>query len=122
MSQFFDPLDLVQVKYEMLRRARVEGHTVAQAASAFGFSRVAFYQIRESYEKGGLPALLSKHRGPKHGHKITDTVLCFIDRCIAQDKMLKSADLSKRIQKKFGFSIHPRSIERALSRRQKKGR
>jgi len=121
-SEFFDPCDLVQVKYEMLRCVRVEGHTVAQAASTFGFSRVAFYQIKAAYEQGGLPALVPKHRGPKHGHKITDTVLNFIGNCMIEDKTLRSPALSKRVQKQFGFSVHPRSIERALSRRQKKGR
>jgi hypothetical protein len=121
-NEFFDPRDLVQVKYEMLRCVRVEGHTVARSASAFGFSRVAFYQIRATYEQGGLPALIPKHRGPKHGHKITDTVLGFIDRCMAEDKTLMPPALSKLIRKQFGFPVHPRSIERALSRRQKKGR
>ena len=33
---FFDPHDLVQVKYEMLRRTQSEGHSVTQAAAAFG--------------------------------------------------------------------------------------
>lgn len=37
-GEFFDPRDLVQVKYEMLRRVRVDGHSVTQAAAAFGFS------------------------------------------------------------------------------------
>ncbi len=31
---FFDARDLVQVKYEMLRRARQEGQSVSQAATA----------------------------------------------------------------------------------------
>ncbi len=36
---FFDSLDLLQVKYEMLRRAGEEGKPVTQAAAEFGFSR-----------------------------------------------------------------------------------
>ena len=121
-SEFFDPDDLVQVKYEMLRRVLVEGQTVAQAASAFGFSRVAFYQIKGAYEQGGLPALIPKRRGPKHAHKLTDAILSFIDQCRAEDKMLRAPALAKLVRKRFGFSVHPRSIERALSRRQKRGR
>ena len=31
-SPFFDPRDLIQVKYELLRRVRVEGEAVSQAA------------------------------------------------------------------------------------------
>ena len=33
---FFDPRDLVQVKYEMLRQVDVEGAPVARTADAFG--------------------------------------------------------------------------------------
>ncbi len=36
-SPFFDPEDLVQVKYEMLRRVREEGERVSAASAAFGF-------------------------------------------------------------------------------------
>ncbi len=121
-GEFFDPYDLVQVKYEMLRCVRAEGYTVAQAAATFGFSRVAFYQIKAIYEQGGLPALIPKQRGPKHGHKITDTVFAFINRCLAQDKTLSSPALAHLIRKQFGISVHPRSIERALARPLKKGR
>ncbi len=121
-NEFFDPHDLVQVKYEMLRRVLVEGHPVARAASAFGFSRVAFYQIKAAYEAGGLPALIPRPTGPKYGHKITKQVLGFIDRCLTTDKSLNASTLAKRVQKQFGFSVHPRTIERALSRHQKKGR
>ena len=32
-SDFFDPRDLVQVKYEMLRGVRLEGTCIAQAAA-----------------------------------------------------------------------------------------
>jgi len=120
-SDFFDPCDIVQVKYEMLRRVRIEGLSVTQAASAFGFSRVAFYQIRAAYEKGGLPALIPRRRGPKHAHKLTDTVLSFIDRCRGKDKTLRAPALATMVREQFGFSVHSRSIERALVRRRKKG-
>ena len=35
-SAFFDPNDLVQVKYEMLRSVEKDGRAVAEAAEAFG--------------------------------------------------------------------------------------
>ena len=43
-SEFLDARDLVQVKYEMVRRVRVDGAPVARAAAAFGFSRPSFYE------------------------------------------------------------------------------
>ena len=45
-SEFFDPRDLVQVKYEMLRRVRVERASVTEVTQAFGFSRPVFYQAQ----------------------------------------------------------------------------
>jgi hypothetical protein len=36
--EFFDPRDVVQVKYEMLRRVERDGLSVTQAARSFGFS------------------------------------------------------------------------------------
>ena len=41
-SQFLDPRDLVQVRYEMVRRVRAEGETVSAAAASFGFLYVGW--------------------------------------------------------------------------------
>jgi len=121
-SEFFDPRDLVLVKYEMLRRVRIEGQSVTQAAHAFGFSRVAFYQAQTAFEKEGVAGLIPKRRGPRHAHKLSDTVLGFIEQQRATDPTLRAGVLAAMIRKRFGLSVHPRSIERALQRRQKRGR
>jgi transposase len=121
-SEFFDPRDLVQVKYEMLRRVRVEGLPVSEAARAFGFSRVAFYRALTAFREHGLPGLVPKRPGPRQAHKLSDSVLDFIEQQQAEDKTLRAPALAKMVLKKFGLSVHPRSIERALFRRQKRGR
>src|SRR5881396_743976 len=66
---FFDPRDLVQVKYEMLRRGRAEGATVTEAAQVFGLSRPTYYQAQRALAQEGLPGLLPKRPGPKGAHK-----------------------------------------------------
>ncbi len=121
-SEFFDSRDMVLVKYEMLRRVRIEGQSVTQAARAFGFSRVAFYQARAAFRDQGLPGLLPKRRGPRRAHKLTKAVLEFIDRKRAAQSNLRSPALAEMIRQQLGLSVHPRSIERALARRAKKGR
>ena len=121
-SEFFDPRDVALVKYEMLRRVRVEGRSVSEAAKSFGFSRVAFYQARANFQTEGLPGLLPRRRGPKAASKVTDAVLEFIDRQRAADSHLVATALAKMLQKHLGLSVHPRSVERALARRSKKGR
>jgi len=120
-SEFFDPRDLVMVKYEMLRQARVEGQSITQAAAAFGLSRVTFYEAQAAFAEGGLPGLIPKRRGPKGAHKLTDELLTFLDQERAQDKTLRAPALADKVQERFGISVHPRSIERALARRQKGG-
>ena len=118
--EFFDPRDLVQLKYEMVRRVRLEGQTVTKAASAFGFSRLSFYHAQTTLEREGLGGLVPKKRGPKGPHKLTEEVMAFLARARIDDPSISSAELAKRVKKTFALRIHPRTIERALARREKK--
>ena len=121
--EFFDPRDLIQVRYEMLRRVHVDGVTIRRAARDFGVSRTTFYQIQSLLEQAGLPGLIPKRPGPRHAHKLGDEVLDFIllQRREA-DEPPRSDLLAEMVHREFGLSVHPRSIERALLRQQKKGR
>ena len=118
--EFFDPRDRVQVKYEMLRRVQREGHAVSRSAAAFGFSRPAFYQAQAAFQEGGLPALLPQKRGPKAAHKLTDDVLAFVRQARQDNPSVRPAVLVSLVKERYGITVHPRSIERALTRRQKK--
>ena len=121
-DEFFDSCDLVQVKYEMLRRVQTEGRPVSEAARIFGFSRVAFYQVQAAFANHGLPGLLPKRPGPRGAHKLSATVMEYLVQQRSQDQSLRAKDLAEMVLKKFNLSVHPRSIERALVKRQKKGR
>jgi transposase len=120
--EFFDPRDLVQVKYEMLRRVQSEGETVSQSAARFGFSRPSFYQAQAAFERGGLPALMARKRGPKRAHKLTPEVLAFVRQAQQEDSSLRPAGLAVLVKDRYGISVHPRSLERALTRSPKKPR
>jgi len=120
-NEFFDPRDLVQVKYEMLRQVREDGVSILKAAKMFGFSRVSFYQIQKAYKQKGLAGLMPRQRGPRHAHKLTKDVMSFISACRNKNASLRPVDLVSHIKQKFGLSVHPRSIERALQRQLKKG-
>jgi transposase len=121
-EEFFDPRDLVQVKYEMVRRVQAEGGTVTETAEAFGFSRPTFYHARRALGEEGLAGLLPKRPGPKGAHKLTEEVMAFVEELDAGDPGVGSEELSRRVSERFGLSVHPRSIERALERREKKRR
>lgn len=116
---FFDPRDLAQVKYEMLRAVEKEGRTVKQAAENFGFSRPAFYQAQSHFEQEGVSGLVKKRPGPKSAHKLTGEVMAFIEEKLQEGKPLGARKLCPMIKKKFGKDVHPRSIERAVMRRKK---
>ena len=121
-NEFFDSRDLVQVRYEMLRRVRVDGMSATEAARQFGFSRVAYYHALAALGQDGLPGLVPQRRGPKHAHKITDEVISFMAQAKSKDPALPVPELVKLVRERFGLTIHPRSIERALSKARKKGR
>ena len=106
----------------MLRRVRVDGQSVTEAASLFGFSRPTFYQAREAFERDGIAGLIPGKRGPRGAYKLTDEVLSFADELRRADSSLRAADLSDHIQRRFGVSAHPRSIDRALGQLEKKHR
>lgn len=119
-SEFFDPRDLVQVKYEMLRRYQTEGTAATSAAEDYGFSRVTFYQVLRRFEEEGMGGLLPKSRGPKGAHKLSEEVMALVETAAAEKPALRPADLSRLVKARFAVSVHPRSIERALVRRKKK--
>ena len=115
-SEFLDARDLVQVKYEMVRRARVDGEPVSRAAAAFGLSRPSFYSAQTALDQGGLAALVPARPGPKRAHKMTGEVVAFARERLAADPQLSSQALVELIAQCFGISVHRRSVERALQR------
>jgi len=119
--EFFDAHDTVQVKYEMLRRVQKDGWSVSKSAKIFGFSRNAFYQARTAFQRAGVFGLFRERPGPRGAHKFTKEVMDFIENSLEENSSLSTLDLLQIIKEKFGISVHRRSIERALQRRQKKG-
>ena len=118
---FFDARDLVQVKYEMVRRVDADGQSVTKAAAAFGFSRPSFYKARAALQADGLAGLVPRKRGPRGAHKLNEEVMLFLVQARSEDRSLDAPALARQVKSRFGVSVHPRSIERALRRRQKGG-
>ena len=121
-QEFFDPQDLTQVKYEMLRRVQKDALPISTAATHFGFSRPAFYKAQQDFTREGLAGLIPRRRGPKQGHKLTPEVLAFAKQIRTRDSSLRTPDLLRQIQKKFALQVHRRTLERALVAAKKKQR
>jgi len=117
-SPFFDPHDLVQVKYELLRRVRVDGDSVSHATALFALSRPTFYAAQAAWEHAGIVGLLPEPTGPRHAHKLTEDIIA---RLLPLAKTMSPAELAVWLQEQQHLTVHPRSIERALARSAKKG-
>ena len=80
-SEFLDARDMVQVKYEMVRRVRVEGEAVSRSAAEFGFSSPSYYQAASAIDTGGLAALVPAAPS-RRAHKMTDDVVACGTRAV----------------------------------------
>jgi transposase len=115
-SDFFDARDLVQVKYELVRRVQVDGWSVTRAVAAFGFSRPSFYDAAASLQAAGLPGLLAERPGPKRAHKLDAQVVAFVLEQLAAGAAERPRELVAEIEARYGVRVHPRSVERAVMR------
>ena len=120
-SEFFDPRDLPQLKYESLRALEVDGYSVTRAAGEFGLSRPTLYQAQDQFKKKGLEGLLPRKRGPKKPHKLTPEVRQHLQEITAADPGLNAQELARRLRRKFKVKVHPRTIEKALKAKAKRG-
>ena len=120
-SEFFDPGDLLQLKYEVLRALQHEGYSIARAAQEFGLSRPTIYQAQRQFRAGGLEALLPGKRGPKGAHKLTAEVREFMAQLRRDESALAPKELAARVHRRFALKVHPRTIEKAFHPKAKRG-
>ena len=119
-NPFFDPRDLLQTRYEMLRRHRIEGQSIVDATHAFGVSRPTFYHAQTAFAEKGLTGLLPRLRGPKGRHKLSSEVVQHILALKSKDPLITTTHCVQEIQRRFGISVHRRSLERALRSKKKR--
>ena len=119
-NPFFDPKDLVQVRYEMVRRHSIDGISISDVATAFGFSRPTFYKTQSALAADGLVGLVPRLRGPKGGHKLSDEVVSFVINLKAAHPELTTPQCLAAIEAQFSITLHRRSLERALAGKKKR--
>jgi transposase len=121
-QRFFDPLDKVQVKYEMLRAHLVDGASVVSVAAAFGFSRETFYQALRSFEECGLVGLRDDKSGRRHRLKLTEEDVAWIHQLAHQRPELSGQAIADQLERERGIQVKRRTVERLLAGGAKKGR
>ena len=114
-SEFFDPRDLVQVRYEMLRRVSVDDVSVTEAAAEYGVTRPTYYQAKASFDEAGIAGLVPRRRGPRGPHKLQGEVLALVQKQHVPGEPIRARELAEAIRQEFSVDIHPRTIERALA-------
>lgn len=119
---FFDPEDILQVKYEMLRSVSSGECTVSQASRQYGLSRESFYKNKASYEAGGLQSLIPRKTGPKGAHKLAACGCDFIDSYLRQHPNASVSEINRKMQESTDIHVHNRTIERYLSKKRQGSR
>jgi transposase len=120
-SDFFDPQDLLQLKYETLRALKAADYSIARAAIEFGLSRPTIYQAQSQFQAQGLEGLLPHKRGPKSPHKLTAKVREHLWKLTSAEPDVSALELTRRIRQRFKVKLHPRTVEKALNSKAKKG-
>src|SRR5438105_3405015 len=87
---FFDPHDMVQLKYETVRAVEVDGRPIAQAALDFGLSRPTIYEAQQNLRQAGVEGLLPQKRGPKKARKLTPEVRRYLEELVGSEPDLQA--------------------------------
>jgi len=118
-NEFYDPMDAVQVKYEMLRDGESGSRPIKDVAEDFGFSRATYYNIKEGFEKQGIASLFPDKTGPKHPHKLTQDLCSFVDEYISLNPEKRLLDILEAIYDKKKIKISRRTLERYLEKKKR---
>ena len=116
-NPYFDPQDLVQVKYEMLRAVKTDGLNVSDASKQFGFSRTAYYKIERRFSNAGVDGLCTQKTGPKLPSKITSDIEEYVTQLKEDDPGITNDDIVEKIWSEKGVSIHKRSLQRVQAKK-----
>lgn len=119
---FFDPNDLVQVKYEMLRSVEKKEYSISEASEKYGLSRQTYYINKSAIENGGLAALMPKKSGPKDGFKLKDEGRRFIDNYVSEHPDASPREINAAMATDTGITVHDRTVARYLSKKRQGSR
>jgi transposase len=113
---FFDPFDLPQVRYEMIRAGRVENISVADACKLFGFSREYFYKLERAFMARGYVALLGSTMGRRPIIALNQEIVNFIVHRKIEEPKLSGENLRQEIQRFYNVDCSRRTVERIVEK------
>jgi len=114
--EFFDSLDLPQVKYEMLRTARVDKVSVSDVCKLFGFSREYFYKLERAFMERGYVSLLGTTMGRRPLIAINQEIVNYIAHRKLNDSTISGESLRKEILSVYKVDCSRRTVERIIEK------
>jgi transposase len=113
---FFDPFDLPQVRYEMIRSARVEKMSVLEACQLFGFSREYFYKLERAFMSRGYIAMLGSTMGRRPIIALNQEIINFIAHQKIEQPGVSGEKLRQQIQRLYKVDCSRRTVERIVEK------
>ena len=113
---FFDALDLPQVKYELLRAARVDNISVVEACKLFGFSREYFYRLEKYFMERGYVSLIGSPMGRRPMIGLNHEIVTFIVHRKMEKPQLSGEALRKEILQQYSIDCSRRTTERIIEK------
>jgi len=113
---FFDPLDLPQVKYELMRSARVDNISVTEACRLFGFSREYFYRLEKAFMKHGYVSVIGSAMGRRPIIALNQEIVSFIVHRKMEEPRLSGKALRKEILHQYSIDCSGRTVERIIEK------
>ncbi len=114
-NDFFDPLDLMQVRYEMLRAARIENMTVSEACKQFGYSREYFYSLNRDFISRGFAGIMGSIMGRPPLLAQNPEIINYILQRKFTEPNLTGEDLRRELKSKFQLECSRRTVERLIN-------
>ncbi len=115
-TEFFDRRDLPQVRYEMLREARVEKVPVTKACRLMGFSREYFYRLERAFAERGYVALLGSTMGRPPLLALNQEIVSYIVHRKIELPRLSGEELRKEILRLYKVDCSCRTVERIIAK------
>ena len=111
---FFDVLDKIQIKYEMLRANQVDGQKASHICKQYNYSREAFYVILRKFKQKGTVGLLEGSRQKKNTIMMNEDIAKMIIQTKFENPEISGSKLAQKINATFNTDYKKRSIEKAV--------
>ena len=113
-SELFDPRDLLQVRYEIVR-AVGGGESPERVAVRFGVSGMTARRYVGSMREGGLLALLPARKGPSGPRALGPRGEEFVDAYIVGHPSASGREVHEALEAALALGVSQRTVERRIA-------